>query len=642
MMKSELKPKSQQLSKRKSFLFKIGAFLFAILILTAFEGALRSLNYGSDYALFIEDPNNTSKLTFNPHVSTKYFSNNDTATSGIPFSFQKEKDPDTFRIFILGASTGIGYPYRYNGGFHNWLEYGLQRSYPRQKFEIINLSLTAINSYTLLDFTKQLVDYEPDAVLIYAGHNEYYGALGVASTNSIGKSPWLVNTYIKLKTLRTTQLIANTVYSFNNKKLNETAANETLMKKMVKDQRIPFDSELYHEGIVQFETNLEDILELLNNNNIPTFLSTIVSNVKDVKPFISDSIGESVSANAFFGKAQETYASNNFDASNKNFIKAKEFDMLRFRAPEKINTCIESLSSKYSNIVLVNSYDAFVKESPHGIIGNELLLEHVHPNVKGYALLGFSFYKALVSSSLLKNEANITFDFKELWDDMPITVLDSVTGNYEVLMLKQGWPYYETMPIIQSDSLSVPELIAGRLAIQKITWDEASQSLFRYYSDAKEDENALKVIEAVALKHPQDASYYEQAGNLAAKLNQSGKTSYLYNMAFSIEPSMEMAKRISRKLIENGFFNEALPYLESIKQEEPDNTFATQLYDISRRIKDLQANESNIKNDADIGIKLAENFILIGNTDKASLYLKTVLKHHPMNEKALKLLDKIS
>ena len=28
---------------------------------------------------------------------------------------------------------------------------------------------------------------EPDAVLIYAGHNEYYGALGVGSTESLGR-----------------------------------------------------------------------------------------------------------------------------------------------------------------------------------------------------------------------------------------------------------------------------------------------------------------------------------------------------------------------------------------------------------------------------------------------------------------------
>ncbi len=642
MMKSESNSNRPQLSRRKVFLFKIGAILFALCIIVAFEFALRLVDYGTDYSLVIQDSSDDSKVMINPQVSKKYFSNVSSATSGIPTSFDKKKNPSTTRIFILGASTGIGYPYRYNGGFHNWLDYGLQRSYPSQRFEIINLSLTAVNSYTLLDFTNQLVDYQPDAVLIYTGHNEYYGALGVASTNSLGNNPWLVNVFVKLKTFRMVQLISNSFSRIKNSQKSDTMGNETLMKKMVKDQSIAYDSDVYKEGIHQFESNLAAILKTLDKQQIPTFLSTIVSNIKDVKPFVSDTLNHSMSAKEWFNTGKENYISGNFDGSKKAFIKAKELDMLRFRAPEQMNVIIDSMASNYSNVILVKSYDAFVKKSPQGIIGDELLLEHVHPNVKGYGILGFSFYKALLSSSLIKFQPEHNLNFNEFYDQMPITVLDSVTGNYEILMLKEGWPYYEAIPKVQSDSLSIPEVIAGRLAIQTINWDDASKSLFQHYSENGDDENALKVLEAVALKHRTNATFFEQAGTISAKLGQSQKTAFLYKKAYLIDPSIDLAKRISRNLIENGEFKESLIYLEAIKKQEPDNVFAAQLHTISKKIIDLQANEFRIKTDPSIGIELAENFILIGNTDKASLYLKTVLEFHPSNKKASELLIKIS
>ena len=49
----------------------------------------------------------------------------------------------------------------------------------------------------------EIIAIEPDAVLIYAGHNEYYGALGTASTESLGGSTILVRLYLGLRQYRT-------------------------------------------------------------------------------------------------------------------------------------------------------------------------------------------------------------------------------------------------------------------------------------------------------------------------------------------------------------------------------------------------------------------------------------------------------
>ena len=159
-----------------------------LLVLLLVEVSLRIGDYGNHLNLFVEYPGDNNFLMFNPNASKKYFTNQALAATGNTELFKKEKDANTLRIFILGESTTIGYPYFHNGSFHRWIQYRLMNTFPNKRFEIINLSLTAVNSYTVLGFAKELVQYKPDAVLIYSGHNEYYGTLGVASTENVGNS----------------------------------------------------------------------------------------------------------------------------------------------------------------------------------------------------------------------------------------------------------------------------------------------------------------------------------------------------------------------------------------------------------------------------------------------------------------------
>lgn len=59
----------------------------------------------------------------------------------------------------------MGFPYPNNISFQRMLKYQLQKTNPDKDIEIINLALTAINSYTFYDFAQELVHFEPDAIL---------------------------------------------------------------------------------------------------------------------------------------------------------------------------------------------------------------------------------------------------------------------------------------------------------------------------------------------------------------------------------------------------------------------------------------------------------------------------------------------
>ncbi len=635
--------KPQQLSKRKKRLFQFGGIAMAFLLLVLVEVVLRLVGYGKDYPLFIENENNSSELIINPEVGQKYFFNPENATKGLPQPFKKFKEEGTFRIFIMGASTAIGYPYKHHGGFQNWLEYALNRTYPNQNFEIINTSLTAVNSYTLFDFTEQIVAQQPDAVLIYAGHNEYYGALGVGSTSNLGNSPWVVNLMLSLREVRLVQLITNTMLSFK----SETSAekqkmlDKNLMEKMVEDQKIPFDSDVYNAGINQFESNFEDILKIFEQNEIPTFLSSIVSNEKDLKPFISDSTAQESSAKFIFEKAQASFKNGDYTEAKKEFIKAKELDMLRFRAPEAINKIIYRLSEEHQNITLVDNKVNFETYSVHGIIGDSLLLEHVHPNIKGYGIIGHSFYSALSNSGLLST-ANKTMSLSELEFEMPITALDSLEGHYEVMMLKDGWPYFEPFPKLNVAELSTPQKIAGQLTVKQISWQDANVSLYDYYIKNGDSIKAQKVVESMTLKFPRGVSNFINSGVLAAKTHQLNKADYLFNRAIKIDSSQETLGVISRTLIESNLYNLALPYLELMKKEEGESGFAHQVSVVVNNILRLKQDTLALNSDPDLKVELAENYLRIGKRDQALVSLESVLENFPNHEKAKQLINTIN
>ena len=67
--------------------------------------------------------------------------------------------------------------------------------------------------------------------------------------------------------------------------------------------------------------------------------------------------------------AKQFEAKGDFEKARENYIKAKDFDALRFRAPEEFNFILRELAKKYS-LPIVPMISYFEKESPNGLIGN--------------------------------------------------------------------------------------------------------------------------------------------------------------------------------------------------------------------------------------------------------------------------------
>ena len=134
-------------SIKKSNLFKFIALTIPFIFFLIIEILLRLFSYGSDFPLFVQDPNDANYLHMNYEVTKRYFSNDEFATTGHYNLFLKNKTSNTFRIFVQGESSAAGFPFDHGGSFHFMLEKRLQETFPDKNIEIINTFGQIINIF---------------------------------------------------------------------------------------------------------------------------------------------------------------------------------------------------------------------------------------------------------------------------------------------------------------------------------------------------------------------------------------------------------------------------------------------------------------------------------------------------------------
>ncbi|WP_183556818.1 GDSL-type esterase/lipase family protein [Mucilaginibacter sp. SP1R1] len=612
--------KGEQLHGKKLKWFRVLAFSIPVLLLILTELVLRLFHYGHDTSLFIRYPDDPNYWVINKYASERYFADSVNATKGSVEPFKVEKAANTFRIFVLGESTTAGYPYFHNGSFHRWLQYRLMHLYPDLNFEIVNVSLTAVNSYTVLDFGEQVVNYQPDAVLIYTGHNEYYGALGVGSTSHIANNRFLIKTVLQLRKFRLVQLIDNVIYSLSNIKGKPVNDRDNLMKRMAAKQEIALNSPEYQTGIQQFKANITELCELLHQEKIPAFLSTLVSNEKDLKPFISEPGKAKASADQEYQLANTAYAAGEYAAAKQHYIQAKEFDQLRFRAPDAMNKIITGLTEKYNNVHLVDARKVFEEHSPQQILGNETLLEHVHPNLYGYALLSDAFYNSIQAAHLIKARPDTAMSLAELVKQMPVTRVDSLYGAYTVMMLKTGWPFNVPIPAGFKRGNSMDEQLAGALSVNSISWLDAMNRLFQYSMKANDKKTALKAVEAVMLENPRNTTYPVFAARLSFDLGNLPNAVFYFKKLYQQEPTFANLQNMYLVYLKADQPGKAVPYIDQAISLQNNNPVLLRLKATVQDIIELKRKLATIKGDLALSQQIAIRYHAAGADEAAIKY----------------------
>jgi lysophospholipase L1-like esterase len=559
--------------KRKKLFYAVLLSL-PVLFIVILEFALRIGSYGGDTRLFVTAPAEVDKYYMcNRDVGKRYFFMQLGTPKPTKDLFLKKKPANGYRIFVLGGSTAAGFPYGNNLLFSRILNFKLQDVFPDKNIEVVNTAMSAINSYTLLDYLDEIFAQKPDALLIYAGHNEFYGAMGVGSMESLGRIPAFTRFYLKLQKFKVFLLVRNFIGTMR-RTFSKSSGNprkdlmETLMEKIVGEQTIPYNSKLYKRGIEQWRTNLNLIFKKAKKAGVPVVISELVSNVRDQAPFVSVPFDTLPTANKAFQLARKLDEQHKYDEAKEAYYWAKKLDALRFRATEDFNDIIHATAQEYdSPVVPMKAY--FDQDSPQGIVGNNLMVDHLHPNIEGCFLMAEAFFQTLKQHRFISDSWDSTRIkpieyYEQHWG---ITRLDTACAKLNVMYLKGGWPFQPKGTVNQTLSHVKLNTKVDSLAFHILTNDQFSietghYQLAQYYEKTGAVEDAYNEYNALYHSIPWEMLFLDGAARTLIRLKRGNEALPLLYKSLEVRESLFANKWLGKILVDQERYSEAIPYLE--------------------------------------------------------------------------------
>jgi len=642
---------------RKNLLYTLITLSLPFLILILIESSLRIFNYGETFPLFVEDPNNSNFLVVNEELSYRYFTDRSVAPKAGYYPFLKDKPIETFRIFVLGESTAAGFPYNHGASFPRQLEY-LLNSTEKREVEVINLSMAAINSFTINDIVDEMLEQSPDHVLIYLGHNEYYGALGVGSSLSMFGGQKVKELYLKLKDFRIVQLIRNIFKS------DVTASNLrediTLMERVVQDQAISKDSKVYQLGLNQFENNLDAILKKLAKAKINVTISNLVSNIKDQTPFGFDKVEEAELFELLSKLNPSSGAIPNLDGVELDYLKdaevkypnhagiqfligrkllaldsssneavdylirAKDSDLIKFRAPSEINAIIKAKAFEY-DLQFVDMTNFFSNSKGVYLPGYELFTEHLHPNLKGYRNMAIAFYSS----------------FSDIPSDIDLiptyTSIDSIYGELLILRLKESWPFKvgnfnNADPIETFKPKNASELLALNILNQNISWLEGNARLFEEYKKSR-DSNMVRVATALSQEFRNIDEPLEMLVEANLLIGDTARAVEIAKPKFEIQNKESFGKFLGAIYLNKREFPKALSVYKKLSIINPgNNDFKLKVKAIEEVSGSMNDQEKYLTAPRSQMVGYLGAYLYLGLKREAQIWLDFLRKYFPDND----------
>jgi tetratricopeptide (TPR) repeat protein len=396
-----------------------------VLLLVAVEGGLRLLGYGYPTAFCLrwgKEYVDNARFVCQFYSRTTYKTN----LRPTPFALPIEKPAGEVRIVVLGESAAAGAPDPAYS-FGRILERMLCHQFPHQPIEVISAAMRGVNSHIILPAARDCLCLKPDLFIVYMGNNEAVG-LHAPGPHSGRFTPYprILRGVQRLRSTRLGELMEPVLRNFN----REGTASTNQDSAFFQQHRIAADDRRRAAVYENFRLNLQDICRLARRAGAGVVLSTVAGNLKDCPPFgslhrdqLSDaekdrwdsaySAGISAEAARQFEAAVSHYSAaaalddhfadlhfclgrchyemGAFDKAREEYIQARDWDALQFRADSRLN---ESIRQQVDHpvrpgLLLVDAERVFNDSelSEHRIPGQRLFYDHVHPTFDGAYLL---------------------------------------------------------------------------------------------------------------------------------------------------------------------------------------------------------------------------------------------------------------
>ncbi|MFP6588258.1 MAG: hypothetical protein VB814_11460 [Pirellulaceae bacterium] len=358
-------------------------------------------------------------------------------------SFPKTKTDDTFRIFCLGGSTVQGRPFAVETSFTSWLQLQLEVADPNRKWEVVNCGGVSYASYRLLPILTEVMNYEPDLVVIYTGHNEFLEDRTYAHLRD--PSRWQSISQQAVRNIRTIHLAREmwhkiTGDSVSTQKVTLAAEVETILDHQAGLKSYQRDRTWQANVIEHFKFNIRKMIAICNSNRVPLYLCNPASNIRDCTPFksvptsgldqatiqsiqqIKSDIPKQLQSRSVKPIRESAHRLTQLDPHNAAtlyqaglllldngagvaardvLLRAKDEDICPLRILTVMNEFLVSAPSGQA-LQVIDVQEYFAERSPVQIPGDNLFLDHVHPTIRGHQLIAGYLFERMVAQAIIK------------------------------------------------------------------------------------------------------------------------------------------------------------------------------------------------------------------------------------------------
>lgn len=359
--------------------------------------------------------------------------------------FPAKKPEKEFRIFCLGGSTVQGRPYRPETSFGKWLELDLNARDTTRTYRSINCGGVSYASYRLRPVLKEVLNYQPDLIVLATGHNEFLEDRTYSDLKSRSGARLLVESAAKYS--RTVMLLRKlTGGAPRQEPTNDTPSLSEGVEARLDDEAgyasYHRDDEWHDQVCAQYRNSVQAMVQMCRDADVPVLLVRLGANLRDCPPFKSEhklglsvedeqrwrdlfdeatAAGDSDSAAALklyqqalkiddqypllhFRIARCQDELGNIDEANVSFQNALNADICPLRMISRISDDLLSVAES-NDTMLVDAASMIAAASPDNIPGYESYIDHVHPTIGVHQLIGRVIADRLQSEGLVGGQA---------------------------------------------------------------------------------------------------------------------------------------------------------------------------------------------------------------------------------------------
>jgi lysophospholipase L1-like esterase len=446
--------RSAALRPRRRWLFRLLALVLGLSPLLAFEGLCHLFDWGRPdlhddpfvgfsaiHPLFVLSDDGTRYEI--PKSRQRFF---------CAESFPAHKADGEFRIFCLGASTVQGRPFAIETSYTTWLEISLNAAQPEVHWDVVNCGGISYASYRLIPILKEVLAYHPDLIILDTGHNEFLEARSFASIKD--RNSVVHAALAAASRLRSFTLLREGYLQLRGKS-SAAAANDRPVLPDEVDALLDYQNGLaeYHRDpawraalIREFDVNLHTLVRIAHDAGVPLLLVNPCSNLRDFPPFKSehrdgltrseleqwnslcaqagehlggtgDELRDAIAcleqacgidpdyAETFYHLGHCYQAAHRLDDARRMFEQARDLDICPLRILQPMSDSLLSVAGE-TGAPLLDAQALFEGLSRDGIVGDQWLIDHVHPTIPGHQVLADALADKLVELHMLSPGAD--------------------------------------------------------------------------------------------------------------------------------------------------------------------------------------------------------------------------------------------